>query len=81
MASQQLATPEIEALLKQLWKTADMIDRVRRVNAPLVLAQGGPLRLESGYSNPALLDGYNIVRNYLRDVARDHGIDLMQEAD
>jgi hypothetical protein len=47
-------------------------DRVARINASLVLAQGEQLRGPDGYRNPKLLEGCNVVRSYLIRLALDH---------
>lgn len=70
-----MASDPVEDLLKRLWDFDDMYDRVKRVNAPLVLASGEELWQPNGYLNPALSDGYNTVRAYLIDVAKDLGYD------
>lgn len=66
-------------LVHQLWDVADMMDRVKRANAARVIASGEPIRDRDGYLNPHLLDGYNVVRAYIADVARDLGIDPQRE--
>lgn len=65
----------VEDLLKRLWNFADMHDRVKRINAPMVLARGEELWQPDGYLNPSLGEGYNTVRAYLIDVAKDLGYD------
>lgn len=65
----------IEDLLKRLWMFDDMHDRVKRINAPMVLASGEEIWQPNGYLNPHLSDGYNTVRAYVADVARDLGYD------
>lgn len=62
--------------VRALLDHADMMDRVARINAGLVLASGEPMRDDRGYRHPRLLDGHNVVRAYLLDVARDLCIDV-----
>lgn len=70
-----------EALIRELLDVPDNehFDRVARINAPLVLANGGALYQSDGYRNGELLTGCNIVRAYLEDLARDYGVDIRRK--
>jgi hypothetical protein len=74
----QVMDAKTEELLRRILDPSmeEHLDRVSRLNARTVLANGGALYQPDGYRNGDLLEGCNLVRAYLMDVARDLCIDL-----
>ena len=72
---------EREAFIREILDqpTDQHFDRVRRMNACLVHAKGEPFRDGNGYYHPDLLEGCNVVRAYLEDLARDYGVDISRK--